>query len=120
MILDNIYRYMNAVVDDTAFKNVANQTFRVINTVFGVMLAVAGLLLIGAIIVAIFQNSHTTDPQKRIQNNKKIMWAIVGIVGLLFAWGIAAIIVNAVQASSNTQLINLQYIQIIKKSSLLN
>ncbi|MGZ9756216.1 Mbov_0395 family pilin-like conjugal transfer protein [Mycoplasma sp. 4423] len=85
-------------INDSTFRAVANQTWTIINSVFGVLAGLAALALIIAIIVSIQQNSHTADPQQRKQHNRKILWGLIGLVFLLFAWGIVALIVQQVNA----------------------
>ncbi|MEI2461946.1 hypothetical protein RRG54_00995 [Mycoplasmopsis felis] len=88
-------------ISSGAFNNV-NEMWKIINIVFGAAAGIMALLFVTAIIVSIAQNSNTADPQLRKQNNKKILWAVIGIAGVLFFWGIVALIVSSVSKSQIT------------------
>ncbi|WXA51858.1 hypothetical protein RRG58_05485 [Mycoplasmopsis cynos] len=89
-------------ISSGAFNNVTNEMWKIINIVFGAAAGIMALLFVTAIIVSIAQNSNTADPQLRKQNNKKILWSIIGIAGVLFFWGIVALIVSSVSKSQIT------------------
>ncbi|MEI2462604.1 Mbov_0395 family pilin-like conjugal transfer protein [Mycoplasmopsis felis] len=89
-------------ISSGAFNNVTNEMWKIINIVFGAAAGIMALLFVTAIIVSIAQNSNTADPQLRKQNNKKILWAVIGIAGVLFFWGIVALIVSSVSKSQIT------------------
>ncbi|WP_322900991.1 Mbov_0395 family pilin-like conjugal transfer protein [Mycoplasmopsis felis] len=94
--------FEDSSISSGAFNNVTNEMWKIINIVFGAAAGIMALLFVTAIIVSIAQNSNTADPQLRKQNNKKILWAVIGIAGVLFFWGIVALIVSSVSKSQIT------------------
>lgn len=85
-------------IDTKGLIDLTEQVQTVGHIIFGLVAVVAVIAVIITSIVAGIQNSHEDDPQKRKQNNKKILWAGIVLILVIVGWGIFELVIS-IQAS---------------------